>query len=221
MDPLTPIQLEVITYIEQYWYQKESFPSVDGLRGRFPGFNIEENLKHETFRLALYNRGIEAPVGLNNEGKFPDELSTEQLAAINSILNFEDKRSRAAKLKELGINPSQWTGWMKNPVFKNFLQEMSAVNLNDSVHIAHEGLMKSVDKGDTNAIKFYMELTGRHTQGDVNQQNIKVVLARVIESIQRHVQDPHLLRAIAADFEVIMSGGVVDTNSVKELERTI
>jgi hypothetical protein len=175
------------------------------LKDTFPDFDAVAHLRNPTFRTALINRGIKIPV---EPGQRIRDLTDEQVAAIATVLNFEDKRSRSAKLKSLGISPVQWMGWMKEPKFKKFLHQLSRENFQDSVHVAHEGMLRAVDRGDTNAIKFYMELTGRYTQSTPSEQNIRIILARVIESIQRHVQDPDILRAIATDFDAIMRGEV-------------
>jgi hypothetical protein len=228
MQPLTELQLRVVTYIEQLHTRHGVFPrfkKLDLLFGEEEGWDINEFLKHPTFRLALINRGITAPYSMNTGAPEdeqytpPKNFTREQMAAIATVINFEDRRSRSTKLKELGIPPTQWAGWMKDIAFKEYLQEVSAASLMDNVHVAHEGLLKSVDRGDVNAIKFYMEVTGRHTTDAPAMQNMKVMLTRLIESVQRHVE-PATMRLIAQDFDLIMTGGVpvIETQS---LEQTI
>lgn len=199
--PLSTEQLEVIAYIEEYWHRNSRFPPVGQIEKNYPEFDLVNSLTHETFRLALHNRGIKAPSVGDAVG-----LTPEQVAAIVTVINIEDKRPRHVKLKELGITPARWAGWLKQVEFKEFLHDMSQTQFDDVLHIAHEGLLKAVDRGDTNAVKLYMELTGRHTPVTETQQNLKLILARVVESIQRHVKDPVLLQAIANDFELIMRG---------------
>lgn len=197
----------MINKIEHYWHKNESFPPSKFFE--YEEFDIAENLKHETFNLALTKRGITVPV-ISDRSKgelMPDGLTSEQVAAITIMINFEDRRPRSTKLKEMGISATQWAGWLKNPDFKNFLHQMTTTHLQDVLHVANEGLLHAVERGDTNAIKFYYELTGRHTQESGSMHNLKVVLAKVIESIQRNVKDPEILRAISADFEVILAGG--------------
>jgi hypothetical protein len=196
----------MINKIEQYWHKNEVFPPNDFFK--YEEFDIAENLKHETFHLALVKRGITIPVVTDrNVLAKPDGLTAEQVAAITTVINFEDKRPRSVKLREMGISATQWGGWLKEPEFKSFLHQMTTTHLNDVLHIANEGLLHAVERGDTNAIKFYYELTGRHTQESGSMQNLKVVVAKLIESVQRNVKDPEILRAISTDFEIILSGG--------------
>lgn len=213
LKPLTPEMLEVIAYIEHHWYKHEQFPPVGFIKKHFAEFNLDAALAHETFVLALVNRGITVPkVGKDT---IPIDLTPEQIAAILTVLDFDDRRSRTAKLKALDIPPTKWAGWLKDKNFTNFLQQISTTRFQDSVHVAHEGLFKAMDRGDTNAIKFYMEATGRYTANTATSQNIRLILARVVESIQRHIKDPAVLRAISNDFDEIMRGGT--TEEVKEL----
>lgn len=204
---MSPEQMKVLTFIEQWWHINESFPPVGTFSKQFPDFDINESLRHEGFRLALSNRGIHAPAQVNMPGQtIPNALTPEQLAAITVMVNYADTRPRGTKLKELGISTTKWAGWMKNPVFKEYLQGLTAANFQDAMYIANEGLMKAIDRGDTNAVKFYMEITGRYTQDTPALQNVKLVVAKLVEAVQRHVKDPELLRSIGQDFDALLKG---------------
>lgn len=210
--------LQVIGWIEQYWLTRGKFPPVGRIKETYPRFNLKNALKHNTFRLALDNRGITIPPDTLLEGEIERvaDLTNEQIAAISVYVNFADPRSRTRKLSEMGIPPSKWNGWLQNKNFTDFLHELSTRNFTNSLSVAQEGLLKAVDRGDTNAVKLYMEMTGRYTANSGQNQNVRVIVARVVESIQKHVKDPNVLRAIANDFEVIMRGETI-INEQKEL----
>lgn len=209
----------MINKIEEFWHRHEVFP--DGNFFKRADFDIAENLKHETFHLALVKRGIKVPVVADRSVEvMPDGLTPEQVAAITTVVNFEDRRPRSVKLREMGISPTQWGGWLKQKDFKDFLHQMTTTHLQDVLHVANEGLLSAVDRGDTNAIKFYYEVTGRHTQESGSMQNLKVVVAKLIESVQRNVKDPDVLRAISTDFEIILSGGT-PAQPVRQIEGVI
>lgn len=206
--PLTSTEINVVNYVEQYWHRKNEFPPVGNLKGKFPDLNVGELLKHPTFNLSMLNRGIVVP-----DTSLPDELTREQVAAALKYLDINDTRSLTSKLKEIGLSTTQWYGWMKQPAFKNFVQGSMTKDFDENLHVAQQGLMKAIDRGETHAIKFYYELTGRHNGDTNNIGNIKVVLAQIIETIQRHVKDPDVLRAISQDFDVILGGGKVETTA--------
>jgi hypothetical protein len=197
---LTVPQIKVIAWIEEWWLRKESFPPVDALKSFWPDFDLKESLNQELFLKALENRGISLPSA-------DDVLSNEQLAAIAVMSNFRDTRSPTAKLRAIGVSWTRWQGWMKNKHFKEFLHDLAANNFSDSIDVAQRGLLSSVEKGNVDAIKFYLEATGRYTPQTTESINIKMVLAKLLEVIQMHVKDQETLRSIAADFEVVMSGG--------------
>jgi hypothetical protein len=195
--PLTSDELRVISWAEEYWHLHKRFPPVGSFSSRWPDLNLDKFLEHKTVQLAFHNRGIKTPSPSDN-------LNEEQLAAIFTVSNYEDRRPITAKLKSLGIKSTQWNGWKKDPHFREFLHKMLGESLDSALDRAHEGLMKALDKGDVNAIKYFMELTGRVP--DQGQQNFRIAVARLIESIQRHVSDAGTLKAIGQDFEMIISG---------------
>lgn len=206
--PLSMPELRAVTYIEQFWNQNGKFPAYGHIRSKLKGVDPQELMGDPTFLAALSNRGIRVPVG----GMIPDELTAEQIAAVGMVLDWHDSRSHNAKLRSLGISNIKWQGWLKNPIFKEYLHSLSTRNLDDALNVAHEGLIKATKKGDVNAIKYYMELTGRFSGDSGQTQNFRVMVQRMVETIQRHVKDPDTIRLIAADFEIIMSGGAPVTN---------
>lgn len=192
---MTNWMLQGLCKIEQDWHRYREF--------RIPnGFDIEEAYANESFRYGLKVRGITPPVGLRAGG--PVGLTEEQTAAILTVLNWEDKRSRARKLQELGIKTATWNGWMKQPEFRDYVLQLTNSQIHDALPVAHESLLKAMQDGKTEAIKFYMELTGRDTNNTL--ENVKLIITRLIESIQRNVKDPAVLERIQQDFEMILKG---------------
>jgi hypothetical protein len=218
--PLTSEQLSLVNWIEQYWHRHGEFPKPGALRNRF-GAELDVNalLEHKTFRLSMINRGVVLP----DPSYLPEELTAEQVNAALRFLDIEDKRSLQTKLKEIGVSTTQWYAWMKDPKFKEFVLSNSTKDFEESLHLAQQGLIRAIDRGETHAIKFYYELTGRHDSNTSSVGNIKVVLAQIIEAIQRHVKDPEVLRSISNDFDIILGGRPVEDTAPVEtrLERLL
>lgn len=222
MEQLTPLnsqQLSIVNWVEQYWYRHNEFPKPGALKARFgQELDVDALLSHQTFRVSMHNRGVKVP----DSTELPDELSSEQVAAAIRFLDIEDKRTLATKLREIGVSTTQWYAWMKDPVFKEFVLSNSTKDFEENLHLAQQGLMRAIDRGETHAIKFYYELTGRHSQETGQISNIKVVLAQIIEAIQRHVKDPDTLRAISNDFDIILGGRPVEPTAIEpNLERLL
>jgi hypothetical protein len=207
MEPLTLDEIKLVNKVEQYWHIKREFPPEDF-------FDNKLILNKPAFKRAMSMRGILMPSPDN-------DLSSEQMAAILVITNYLDKRSQAAKLKSLGVTPQQWQGWLKDHKFKTYLHNISSSTFEDALPTAYEGLLKKVEAGDVNAVKFYMEVTGRYTEDAGQVQNLKIIVARLIEVIQRRVKDPELLRAISSDFNTVLTGGEAVVHEAVQIERVI
>lgn len=210
VQPLTLPELRFVNWIEQHWNKYKKFPTTVIIRERWPDIDYMSVMANPTFIEALSNRGIQAPL---SDG-LPDELTQEQVAAVGLVLDYADKRSHNTKLRSLGITPGKWQGWLKNQVFKDYLHTLSTHSLEDALHVAHTGLISATERGDVNAIKYYMELTGRFSSDSGQTQNFKVMIQRIVESVQRHVKDPDIIRLLASDFEVIMRGEIPQTTPV-------
>jgi hypothetical protein len=129
-------------------------------------------------------------------------LTTEQVNTVMVLTDFHDSRTRTQKFRSLGINTTTFNGWMKDPIFKQFFESMSLRNFKDGVHIAREGLMKAIERGEVAAVKYFMELHGESPE----VQNIRTMLARLIEVIQLHVPNQEILYRIEQDFKRVMEG---------------
>jgi Helix-turn-helix of insertion element transposase len=209
--PMTLTELDALNAIEQTWLVTRKWPDTKDLEDDYPGFKLSHSLQKKAFINGLINRGVSIPTRVRKTGG----LSTRQVAAVASVTNFADPRSRYVKLRELGVTMTQWNGWRKNPIFRDYLLKISSDNFEESVDHVHTGLMKAIDQGRPDAIKFYMEVTGRYQASSVEAQNFKLVLARVMEAIQRNVRDPEVLRAIAVDFDAILAAPSVP---IREIE---
>lgn len=200
---LTPTEVRALTLIEAFWHEHSRWPELD-----IPGFNLEQSMEKPFFIKGLANRGIPHPPAMVKR----DALSNEQIAAILIVSDFGDKRSLNSKLKAIGISSQTWQGWMKDPMFKDYLHGLTTRNFEDSLHSAQQGLLASVEKGDVNAIKYWMQLTGREVSPEV--QSARTMIARLIQVIQTHVKDESTLRKISKDFERVMRGDSVESSSV-------
>jgi hypothetical protein len=196
---LTQDEIQVLHHVEAYWNLHGKWPATFPRKNIPPvgSFVLEESLQKQKFIKGLKNRGIALPHA-------DLTLTDEQLAAILAVVNIDDRRSRSAKLKDMGIAAATFAGWMKNPEFKQYLHSLSAQTFEDAIHVANEGLLKAVDKGDVNAIKYYNELTGRVVSPEVH--NARVLISRLVQVIQTHVKDQGTLNLIARDFDSVMRG---------------
>jgi hypothetical protein len=212
LTPLTSEELNAVDFCEEHWHRYRRFPTKQEL-GQFYKAPVDSFLSHPTVRFSLENRGITVPA---EESDLPTGLSKIQVAAALKFLDVEDKRSLSTKLKEIGVTTAQWYGWMKSKRFKDFVIDNSASDFEDALHEAQMGLRRSMERGETQAIKLYYELTKRYNSNEGQIGNLRVVLAQIIETVQRHVTDAETLKLIANDFEAILGGGGVKPLAIEE-----
>lgn len=194
-------------FVEYYFNQVGKLPSIVRLKGEFPKVS-EAKLKTD---LRIAGLKLEAKgYGLSNR----EYLSPEQLAVANSMLNLADRRSNRKKLDDFGISAAVYANWKKDPIYNAYLRQRSESMLGDAVSDVHLALIEAASNGDVSAMKLFYEITGRHTAGSQQDVNVKTMLVTVIESVQKHVQDPALLQAIAADLQSA-SGGAIQGELMK------
>jgi hypothetical protein len=152
--------------------------------------------------IALKNRGIDPNDQIPGRG-----LSSQQLAAINVLMDFADKRSTKAKLNELGISTTQYSAWCRNPQFQAYSRQRAENLLGDHSQTAHIALMQNIERGDLNSIKLYYEMIGRWSSKSAGEVNIEFLMIRILETLQRHVHDPNTLMLIAADLGELTGAG--------------
>jgi hypothetical protein len=141
----------------------------------------------------------------------PRGLTTKQHYALMIICQPLTNEPLSRRLKKAGISQTEYNNWMRDPIFSGLVREQTEAIIKGSQHLAHEALIKGLDKGDLNAVKYYNEMTGRYNPAKEQQADIAVVLTQVIEIIQRNVKDPAVLQAIARDMQMLAASNQLST----------
>lgn len=223
--PLNDKQYGLIVYVEQEYLLNGAIPTADkvqelGLCTKGYYLALLENVE---FREQLLARGIT----LKGGGKQDGILTEEQLTVANTMLDLTDNRSRKKKLADLQIATQKWEAWLRDPAFQHYLRTRAENILGDNQHEAHLALLDRVKSGDTGAIKFYYEITGRYVAGSKDSVDVPAILMRILEIIQKHVADGNTLAAIADEMLTLAAGvgigqgsapRVIDGATVKAVE---
>lgn len=194
-DKLDDKELEVVFYVERYNAQMGESPTDDQIKMRYK--DVDQNWldKFKTNPLVLKSmhvRGLIYPAP-------QDQFSPEMMHAASAMLDYTDRRSDEKKLRDLGITTRQWSMWIQNANFADYLRQRSELMLSNSMHEAHRGLIKGMKNGNLQNITKYYEITGRHDPNKEAQVNVRQLLHSFIEVIQRYVKDPIILHQIATD----------------------
>lgn len=227
MAKLTPPQWDLICFSEQYWRENGFFPSFGELATE-TGMNpseVESLIFDPLTKKHLEARGIdwkqdrpqsESKASERRNGR-TKRLSDIQLAAAATILNPADKRSVTAKLESLGVSASTYAGWKKSKVFNDYMTSQGKALFDEFMPDMENSLISKATSGDVRAIKYAFEVSGRHraNQGE-ELVNVKMLIIRLIEVIQRHVTDPEKLQAIAKEIEAIQRGEVIQDGNNNE-----
>lgn len=220
---LEPWQKEAVLFIERYHSVAGLFPEDSDIIEYLKinkGFtelnsvsiiNLKEN---EFFLKSMEARGI--PVDNSS-------LTARQMAAASLMLNLTDRRSDEKKLRDLGISTEEWTTWMQNKNFAKYMQDRSEALIANSLHEAHMGLMRGVRQGNTSAIGLYYKMTGRYDPDQENQVNVRLLIGRILEAIQKHVRDPEVLNRLAVEMSqlAIEAGTPVGQNNIVPQNETM
>lgn len=207
-------ELDAVLFIERHHSVTGAVPSDDDIieylkfTKKYQGINTIsiDNLKeNKLFKASLDSRGI----------VLDEHLTPRQMAAASVMMNLTDRRSDEKKLRDIGVTSEEFTTWMQNTRFSNYMRERSELLVANSVHEAHMGLMRGVRQGNTASIKLYYELTGRYNPNEENNVNVRMLIGRVLEAIQKHVREPDTLNKLAVELSqlAIESGSPVAKTS--------
>lgn len=186
---------KAMPWFELFWHHYGRYPQNDEIMGHFK-FTLEQC---ELLNLSPYwiksceSRGIRLPE--------QNSLSDKQVAAISLITNFSDRRSIPAKLAAIGVTEEQINGWYKDKEFQQELQIRTEAVLENSHAEVQASLIRQVQKGNFQAIKFYYEITGKAQSPE--QIELRRAMQILIEAVQKHVQDPETLQRIGAEIQAI------------------
>lgn len=184
--------IDMVHYIERFHATNGEPPNDEQMHRRF---NVAEAVLEEfkvdpLVQKSLRTRGINYPSP-------KDFLNDRQLAAIAAMTNYVDRRSDEKKLRDIGITPREWSTWMLDNKFTEYLQSRAERMFIGAQHEAHLGLIKGMRNGNVASVKLYNEMSGRHNPDADHQLNIRVLLGGIIEILQLEIQDPIVLNRIA------------------------
>lgn len=188
---------------------KNELPTVDFIKAHTSASrqSIMKVLTSAEGKDALLKRGI---AWTNNKNVIND-LSPEQALAISIITDPSSKKPLADKLKQAGISMGTWRNWLANPAFKAKVINVAEALIDDNIATAHARLVQRMDAGDTQAIRLFYEVSGRHDPTKQQTLDIARIIGLVLEVLTRHVTDVSILEKVSYDIEIIMSGGTPKT----------
>lgn len=177
---------------------------------RIPLNRLYKILGSETFHARMHARGINWLSNWTPERheimRTMQRLTPQQALAVQIMTDPTDRRSTKAKLDTIGISYNVWRTWQREPFFAQILKDTAELLLQDNLATIHSRLVQKAEAGDTNAIKLFYEVSGRHDPNRQQMLDFGKVVALILESLQRHVTDAQTLLKVTTDLDRIMSG---------------
>jgi hypothetical protein len=193
-------ELDVLAAYEQLYWTHGGIPTEEKVSD-LCGVRVETIKRYwqkDEFRDRIQKRGIDL-----NASRTEGLLTLQQLDIVNRMLNVADNRSKREKLAEVGVSTQQFTAWMRQPAFRDYVSRRAEEMFKGADAEAYQALVGAVENGDMTAVRFFFEMRGIYNPRLQVDVNIESVLVRVVEVISRHVRDPQILQAIAADLEIL------------------
>lgn len=211
---LEPWQIDTVNFIEKAHSSTGALPGDDAIidylkfiKHKVTLEQLAELKENPLFIASMKSRGINLQDYI---------ISSRQMAAASVMLNLTDRRSDEKKLRDIGVSTEEFSTWMLNHNFAKYMAERSEQMVANSIHLAHMGLLRGVNQGNTASIQLYYKLTGRYDPDQESNVNVRLVIGRVLEAIQKHVRDPNVLNSLAVELSqiAIESGSPVAKSSV-------
>ena len=194
-----PFRVDVLTFIEVYYYETKKLPDFHVLHEHFRDHPERPNFLRgwatvlDSIADSLQNRGIKPYNTTDNY------IDPKFAWAVSLVVNHLDKRTIPAKLKEAGLTTKEWQAFMRRKRhFDYFQSRLDEVFTQDVKNDAKIALARSIQNGDLQAIKYYNELQNIYrpeTQSAI--QMVSIVLTAVMEILAQHVSSDIINRVAA------------------------
>lgn len=200
---LTDNEIKIVTLIDQRFWETGGIISDDKIveELNIPKHLVTKAWKNTDFRQALIARGVdltpETSKGL---------LTPTQAILANLLFNVGDKRSVREKCEAVGISSQQYTAWLRQPAFADYLRRRAESAFSATDFQAYQSLSQLVAEKDIQGIKLFFEMRGIYNPKLQVEVNVEQVVVKVVEIITRHVSDPNVLTAIASEIEQLEMG---------------
>jgi hypothetical protein len=197
---LSDVDFDLIQFVERFHGTVGRSPTEAEIKQRFDFEDgvLEAFKNNPLVKKSFSYRGIIFPS--------PEDVFTAaQMHAAAAMTDIYDRRSDAKKLADIGVSTRQWSTWLQDDAFAQYINNRAEKLLENVTFEAHKGLLKGVRNGNVAAVKTAYEITGRYRPNEEAQIDIRRVLHTFIEVLQKHLKDPALLHNIAMELSQVAS----------------
>ena len=177
-----------------FYRQNGKLPTAIDLNKLHPGIATKVYsglMLSDEFKQALAYRGIE---WVEEAG-----LSLEQQSVILMLQDFTDRRSIGVKLKEIGVPMARYQAWLRQPLFREAVNENAEMAIREAVAPALTALAGKAAAGEDRAIEKVLEISGRWNPNAQSVEDARQVVMSLVEAIIKYVKDEDVKRAIMSE----------------------
>jgi len=190
------IEVAILEHALNSGYENLDYPTCKAYIPGLTSVDHDKIIKSREFHSALVLRGVRT----DSEG-----LSADQMRALSVMTDLSAHQSLERRLKAAGIPWYQWQTWMHSPLFKSHYDAIAkkvfdSVQSDIDLRVASGAL-----DGKLDWVKYYNELTGRHSPDRRAHADVQMILNEVVKIIHSHVQDPETLMKMSADLSAVVA----------------
>lgn len=204
--------------VNLWWITENKRPSVSNivtLLG-WSESKVVKGLRAKSTYYRLRKRGIAWPENWSPVTTQLAELTPQQVMTIQILTDPTRPEPFKKRLAVAGINYNVFRNWMRNPNFAEAYKTIGETMVTDNINTVHNALVQKAERGDTNAMKLFYEVSGRHDPMRQQTQDLTSLVGILLEIITRHITDVGTLTKINNDFSKALSGDNI--SPVGELE---
>lgn len=218
---LSPVARELVLFIERFHSMAGVAPTPIDMRdyARSIGhvLTVDEVLK--TIQLPLFQKSMTVRgIILDEDYKYKKRLTQRQMVAAAAMSSIVDRRSEGKRLQDLGITTAEWETWKLDETFMAYFMGRVEKMLENSVSDAHIGLIRGVKNGNVQAIKLLYEITNRYNPANEDQVNVRLLLGKLVEVIQKHVKDPIVMANMAKELTQVMLEASPTNSNTRQIQ---
>lgn len=127
--------------------------------------------------------GVDPP-----SGNYVPHLTPRQLQTLQIITNPLDSRKLNVILREVGVSPSEWRMWMRQPEFKDLYNKWMKDGMKDVQGEVARQVTARATQGDARAIETYLKLNGVNLQA----ANSDLLVPFLLRELQKYMNQEQL-----------------------------
>lgn len=207
----------LLGYIHLWWLTENKRPTLSQLitLSGWSESKLTRGLRSRAAYYRLRKRGIDWPEKWSPEASRLAELTPQQVMTLQILTDPTRNEPMRKRLAIAGINYNIFRNWMRNPKFSEAYKAIGESMVTDNIATVHTALVQKAERGDSNAMKLFYEVSGRHDPMRQQTQDLTKLVGVLLEIITRHITDVGILHKINNDFTRALSGDNV--SPVEEL----